>query len=446
MKSSLAVVIVSGALIALIAGASSAFAQANLAPPTIVRPVWNGPPQFHSAWVGDFTQVVIRPVANVSRFQLILFRDGAGIAYSTRIFSQSEGATEGTGTNRTIRFTVQIPSSEQGFINRLVVKSCNNNNQCGNAASSERFIVLPTAPALFGPAHPTTVAANRVVTFSWQHNTLNLQLGGGQTSFPGDYQLTLITREPEDIGYPWVNPDAIQYPSISARLGTGSTCPVVPGQSNLNRRCHTMTLPPGVTAYKWTIANCAIFPEKGRRCGPSAFRSLAAPQPFAVSFSANLAPTLRHARCVNCHAVRMDNYQQDSPSNPAGGLPSNHPHPENNPNFTWTAARESSGQCAICHTDNLLSSEGNINPGWHTPASTRDFRNKTNADLCQLARTFAPPATSAQEHLSEDKLILWAVGDGRVPDGTRRLTAPPHSIQGWKLIVAVWENAGRPCN
>jgi hypothetical protein len=443
MKSSIATVIVSGVFIALMTGASSAFAQANLAPPIILRPVWNGTPQFHSAWVGN-NQVIIRKVSNISNYQLILFRDGAAVAYSTRIFRQSEGVTEGTGTNTTIRFNVQIPSSEQGFINRLVVKSCNSSNQCGNVSSSERFIVLPTAPTLYDPATPHTVPANRVVTFSWQHNTVNLQLG--QTSLPGDYQLTILTRAPEDIGYLWADLDTLAFPNVSTRLGTGSNCPFVPGQSNVNRRCHTLTLAPGTINFIWTIANCATFPEKGRRCGPSAFRSLSAPQPFAVSFSANLAPTLRHARCVNCHAVRADNFQLDSPSNPAGGLPSNHPPPDNNPNLTWTAARENSGQCAVCHNDGLLPTEGTINPGWHTPASTRDFRNKTNDQLCQLARAFASPATSAREHLSEDKLILWAVGGGQVPDGTRRPTASPHTIQGWRLIVFMWDQAGMPCN
>jgi hypothetical protein len=450
MKSSMAFAIVSGALIASIAGASSVFAQANLAPPIILRPVWNGTPQFHSAWVGN-NQVIIRKVPNISNYQLILFRDGAAASYSTRIFMQSEGVTEGTGTNTTIRFNVQIPSSEQGFINRIVVKSCgsNNTNSCGNATNQQRFIVLPTAPTLYDPATPHTVPANRVVTFSWQHNTVNLQLG--QTSLPGDYQLTILTRAPEEIGYPWANLDTLAFPNVSARLGTGSNCPVVPGQSNFNRRCHTLTLAPGVTNYIWTIANCATYPEKGRRCGPSAFRSLSAPQPFAVSFSANLAPTLRHARCVNCHAVRADNYQRDSASNPPGGLPSIHPlppppPPPNPPPANWSASLEASEACANCHSIDLLPAEGDINPGWHTPASTRDFRNKTNDQLCQLARAFASPATSAREHLSEDKLILWAVGDGRVPGETKKLTAPPHSIQGWRLIVFMWEQAGMPCN
>lgn len=426
----------------LFSGAPIAFAQANLAPPIIVRPVWSATPQFHSAWVGG-SQVIIRKAPNISKYQLILFHEGAATAYSTRIFSQAEGATEGTGANTTIRFTVQIPSSEQGSVNRLVVKSCNNNNQCGNATSTERFIVLPSAPTLYEPGTPHTVPANRVVTFSWQHSTVNLQLG--QTSFPSDYQLTILTKAPEDIGYPWTNLDTLAFPNVSARLGTGSNCPVVPGQSNLNRRCHTLTLAPGVVNYVWTIANCATFPEKGRRCGPSSFRSMTAPQPFAVSFSANLAPTLRHARCVNCHAVRTDSYQNDAANNPAGGLPASHPFPPP-PATVWTSDLDNSGACMNCHTNSLLPTEGNINPGWHTPASARDFRNKTNDELCQLARAFATPATSAREHLSEDKLILWAVGDGGVPDGTKRPTASPHSIQGWRLIVFMWDQAGRQCN
>jgi hypothetical protein len=332
------------------------------------------------------------------------------------------------------------------------VYSCDNNDQCGQGFLEEKFIVLPTAPTLYGPATPHTVPANRVVTFSWQHNSMNLsQLG--VPSVPGDYQLTILTRAPEDIGYPWANLDTLAFPNVSARLGIGSNCPVVPGQSNLNRRCHTLTIAPGTTNLIWTIANCATFPEKGRRCGPSAFRSLNAPQPMAVSFSANLAPTFRHARCVNCHAVRADNYQLDSPSNPPGGLPSNHPVAPTASGI-WTPALENSGACATCHItigrESLLPEDGSINPGWHTPepglAPGTDFRNKTDADLCVLAKRAVATAQNAQEHLSEDKLILWAVGDGRVPGGTRKLTAPPHSIQGWQLIVEMWARADMPCN
>jgi len=454
MKSFMTAVAVAGALAVSIAGASSVFAQA----PVIDRPLWDSPDRpFHSAAAGSNLTVIIRKVPNVVFYQLILFRLNASNAYSTRIFSQSEGFVQPTGRNITIQFAVPIPSTEQGHINRIVVKSCtsNNTNSCGNATNEQNFIVLPAAPALYGPAHPTTVAANRVATFSWHHSDMRSPLGGGPVGLPGDYELLLLTRSPEDVGYPWADQETIPYPSINARLGTGSTCPSTPGLSNLNRRCHTMTLPPGVESYIWTIVNCTTYPEKGRRCGPgSSFRSLAAP-PLAVSFSANLAPTLRHARCVNCHAVRTDNYQHDSANNPPGGLPSNHPlppppPPPNPPPTSWSPALEASGACEGCHfttgPNSLLPAEGDLNPGWHTPQSTRDFRNKTNEQLCQLAKTVVAPAQNTREHLTEDKLILWALGDGRVPGGTRKLTAPPHSIQGWRLIVAVWEVAGMPCN
>ncbi len=461
MKSFMTVVTVTGALTALIAGTSTAFAQANLSPPTIVRPVWNSTQTgFDSGWVGPM-QVIIRKspnAPNVSRFRLVLFRDGAGTAYMSRVFRQSEGVTEGTGPSATIRFVVQIPSSEHGFINRLSMKSCDDNDQCGNASSSEFFLVLPPAPTVSGPSNPSTVPANRSVTFSWQHANV-ITFPGGASSPPADYQLTFLTAAPEDIGWTSFRPEAVTHPNTSIRLFSGSNCPFTPGQNVLFLRCHTVTLPPGPTAFIWTIASCVTFnvrpstappqePLKGRRCGASSqFRTLTAPTPFAVSFSANLAPAFRHARCANCHAVKADNYQNDAASNPPGGLPSNHPRPDGNPNLTWSVARENSGQCAACHGNSLLPAEGTINPGWHTPANTRDFRNRTNDQLCQMARNPAvPDNTPPLQHLTEDKLILWAVGDGRVPDGTRRFTAPPNSIPTWRSIVQAWVNAGMPCN
>jgi hypothetical protein len=392
-------------------------------------------------------QIYIRKAVNaqnVSRFRVTIFREGAGIAYLSKIFRQSEGVTEGTGTSATIRFVLQIPAAEEGFISRLTVKSCDNNDQCGNASSNERFLVLPTAPTLYGPAHPSTVLANRVVTFSWQHNAVNFQLGGGQASIPADYQLTILTQAPEDTGYPWVSPDALTYPNMSVRLFSGSTCPIVPGQSNLFSRCHTLTLPTTPSSFTWTVSKCATFPEKGRRCGPSSFRTLNAPQPFVVSFNTHLAPTFRDARCVNCHAVRADGYQFDGAANPPGGLPANHPTPSPN-DPTWSDARENSGQCANCHTADLLPTQGNIDPGWHTTLASKDLRNKTNTQLCDMAKDPGSLAGTVLNHLTEDKLILWAVGKGTLP-GVQRVTARPNSIQTWRSIVQAWVNAGMPCN
>lgn len=439
MKSFLACLLALCALFTLIAGTSTAFAQANLAPPTIVRPMFNSPtPGFDSGWVGSM-QVYIRKTANVSRFRLVLFREGAGIAYFSKIFRQSEGATEGTGPSATIRFVLPIPAAEQGFINRLVVKSCDNNDQCGNASNSERFLVLPTAPTIAGPPHPSTLPANRTVTFSWQSVKLTLQ--GSTPQLPDDYQLTILTAAPEDIGWTSFNPEAVTSPNQSIRLTTGSNCPFVPGQSSLLRRCHTVTLPPGPTAFIWTFAKCVTFPEKGRRCGlSSSFRTLNAPVP--ITFNTHLAATFRHPRCVNCHAVAADGFQNDTANppanNPPGGLPSNHPAVNSGPG------------CANCHTNALLPTQGTVNPGWHAAPATLDFRNRNDLQLCLSAQFGAGGVgglNAALEHLTQDKLILWAVGDGRRPQSSTPLqTAPPNNIATWQSMIQSWVAAGMPCN
>jgi len=435
MKSCLAGLLALCALFTLIAGTSTAFAQANLAPPTIVRPMFNSTqPGFDSGWVGSM-QVYIRKSVNVSRFRLVLFREGAGIAYFSKIFRQSEGATEGTGPSATIRFVLPIPAAEQGFISRLSVKSCDNNDQCGNASNSERFLVLPTAPTIAGPPHPSTLPVNRTVTFSWVAPTFAVPGAGPQ--LPNDYQLTILTAAPEDIGWTSFNPEAVAAPNQSIRLTTGANCPFVPGQSPL-RRCHTVTLPPGPTAFIWTLAKCATFPEKGRRCGlSSSFRTLNATTAAPVSFLANIAPTFRHARCVNCHAVAPDNFQNDTSTSSNGGLPSNHP--------VVSAATI----CASCHTDTLLPNQGAVNPGWHAAPATSDFRNRTDLQLCLMAQFGGgnePGLAAVLNHLTEDKLILWAVGDGRVPGGGTRPLAPPGNIDTWRAQVTAWVNAGLPCN
>ena len=48
--------------------------------------------------------------------------------------------------------------------------------------------------------------------------------------------------------------------------------------------------------------------------------------------------------------------------------------------------------------------------------------------------------------MSEDKLVLWAVGDGRVPFGGTYPTAPPNDIEQWRSLVQEWVSAGLPCD
>jgi len=154
-------------------------------------------------------------------------------------------------------------------------------------------------------------------------------------------------------------------------------------------------------------------------------------------FSAVVAPTFLHPRCVNCHAVAPDNFQNDPPSNGNGGLPSNHP------------AVNAATNCASCHTNNLLPAQGTINPGWHAAPGSMDFRRSANENagqhiqrLCSMAQQTAS-AGSGYQHLTQDKLILWAVnpnqnGNVQLPGGPGRPAAPPGNITAWQNEVYVW--------
>jgi hypothetical protein len=118
---------------------------------------------------------------------------------------------------------------------------------------------------------------------------------------------------------------------------------------------------------------------------------------------------------------------------PPGVLPAAHP------------VVNASSDCTGCHTAALLPVEGTIAPGWQSAPIAFDFRDRTDAELCALASqpvSGHPPL----EHMSEDKLVLWAVGDGRLPFGGTVPTAPPNDIAQWRALVQQWVDAGLPCD
>jgi hypothetical protein len=150
-----------------------------------------------------------------------------------------------------------------------------------------------------------------------------------------------------------------------------------------------------------------------------------------ITFSTHLAVTFRHPRCTTCHAVAATDFQRVN-DDPPGVLPASHP------------IVNASTDCTSCHTASLLP-PGNIDPGWQSAPSAFDFRDKTDGELCDMA---SQPVSghSPLEHMSEDRLVLWAVGDGRVPFGNPDLpTAPPHDIDQWRDLIQQWVSGGMPC-
>lgn len=291
--------------------------------------------------------------------------------------------------------------------------------KCRQANSQSVATGTDETPEAGAPATNQVISNTRTVTFTWQAN---------QAANAG-YQL-VMWRTGQQSGYSVYNPTAaLATPHQSIQIPAGTTS-------------YTYNLPPGLTAVQWGVYACANFPNKGRRCSLGT-----QPRGFTVPafFGFAMAPTFRHERCANCHAVVPDNFVKDTATDTDNGLPSNH------------TTVNASTNCATCHTNNLLPTAGTINPGWHAP-SGMDFRNKNIQELCSMAKRGAGGATSAnavRDHLTQDKLILWVVGDGRVPQNRPTLqTAPPETtphntnqeIQAWQQLVNRWVDYGMPCN
>lgn len=180
----------------------------------------------------------------------------------------------------------------------------------------------------------------------------------------------------------------------------------------------------------WNVQACDEQIRRGG-CGPFS-RPWRLGPPGRITF-AELAPTFRHPRCVNCHAVSAGGFT------PGEGLPGS--HPEVSP--AMNAAQNPSDGCGSCHTDQLTSFVGNIDPGWRSPPPDLDFDGRSNSQLCDMARQ-PISGHSPLEHMTEDRLILWAVGVGRVPGGVLP-TAPPNDIEAWRSLVELWVEGGMQC-
>jgi hypothetical protein len=142
--------------------------------------------------------------------------------------------------------------------------------------------------------------------------------------------------------------------------------------------------------------------------------------------------SFRHPRCTTCHAVAATNFANVN-DNPPGVLPASHPG--------VSAATD----CTSCHSSSLLPPTGIIDPGWQSAPPQFDFRDKSDNQLCTMA---SQPISghSPLEHMTEDRLVLWAVGDGRVPFGGTLPTAPPHDIEQWRSLIQQWVATGMPCD
>ncbi|CAN5870048.1 hypothetical protein BH24GEM1_BH24GEM1_18480 [soil metagenome] len=268
------------------------------------------------------------------------------------------------------------------------VEACNSLG-CTRSLETRRIINVLPAATLVSPAEGATTA-DRKPTFQWQ------LVPGAQT-----FELYVYRSNPTQ---------EFRIPNLSNNVTQFTPATDL-----------TLTSP-----MYWMVKACTVATGCGTPMSPQQLRSLNLPPSF--SFAADLAPTLRHERCVNCHAVAATNFARVTP-----GLGSGHP------------SVASTTNCQSCHTDALLPTQGTFNPGWHAAPAAMDLRNLTDAQLCARAQNPGIAGT-IQNHLMQDKLILWAIGNPVLPNGTVRPTAPPNNISTWQTRVQNWINAGALCD
>lgn len=166
-----------------------------------------------------------------------------------------------------------------------------------------------------------------------------------------------------------------------------------------------------------------------------------------VNFLDHLSDTFKAPTCVNCHAVRPTGFA--SGGDGTFGLPTGHP--------PVTAAQDAADPpgCVSCHNPQQqpLLAQGDFTGQiqWHAAPTGTDLRGLSHSELCTRAQDSGSVAGSPGEHLSQDPLILWAVGNpdvgGNLPFGNGPAEkAFPGSIAEWRVLVQGWDDLGTPCS
>lgn len=406
-------------LLVLVAWISPALATA----PTPVRPLTNGIPGVPGSDAispGDGAMVSFTHVAGATFYRICLADPGGACFNGNPLVSvnqrvQGPPLTQGL----TISFIVTGLEARIGQSIDWRVRACTGQTattaQCQELSENQTVIVL-LPPAVIPENVSQIIPVNQSVTFQWTNHPL-------ANAPPQLIVLPDWTNTRLQPIFTSANPTTVVAPGLSIALQPNTTS-------------HTITLSDALKpAIKWAVANCRNYPNKGRRCS-----QLLTPwkkMRVANIFMFQLAFTFNERRCQSCHAAAATNFQIGA----IPGLPATHPAVDATMNNQSTQNNQG---CRSCHTDALLPTLGNINPGWHAPPASMDFRGKSIGQLCQMAR--APGSPSAVfRHLMNDKLILWAVGDGRVPNGTTLSLASPSSIEEWRHAVVLWIEAGMPC-
>jgi len=169
---------------------------------------------------------------------------------------------------------------------------------------------------------------------------------------------------------------------------------------------------------------------------PSKNRTDAAPANRDGSLFTAFVSVLRHPRCMNCHSTGDFPRQGDD----------GHPH-------AMDVRRGAEGhgvtaeKCSTCHQDHNLDG-AHLPPGaanWGLPPASVPmiWQGLTDGQICQSIkdpkRNKNRNLDQLVEHLTEDKLVMWAwnPGEGRTP--------VPMSHDEFAAKVKQWRAAGAPC-
>jgi hypothetical protein len=158
------------------------------------------------------------------------------------------------------------------------------------------------------------------------------------------------------------------------------------------------------------------------------------------TFADHLHAKFQHQRCLNCHHFNTPDGMGSQPL--PGEAPTAPPHKE-----------LSNGDCRACHTQAVTGIPPDVKPSqqWRAPPRDMDWTGMTPQQTCELIKQtnqgeFADP-DNLTNHLTQDRLIMWAITRGRVPPAAspRARDRVPQGRQEWLMQVDAWIKGGMQC-
>ncbi|WP_460239727.1 hypothetical protein [Aurantivibrio plasticivorans] len=349
-------------------------------------------------------------------------------------------------------------------------------NQATDGAWQQRSLILGQAPATSDPGTGNGSAGNNTTGGSnpWPNKPRAVLpnpvyvIGGPRVCY--DVELELApNRDPNKtiglfvhkgmtsnlgIDYGWVDPDRTSQGGVSdlagsievlrgangqfTKEGTGSVMSslrfcmeerssVVAGTRSVNFSIADRAVE-AYTAQQYTDTRQLPIQVTAQASNPSANTGTPSGNESPdVTFN-DILPAFQHAKCQNCHSVAADNFAVGGGADGVG-LPSNHP------------GVNSTTNCMACHSSFLtnVNNVAEIDLDWQPAFANHVFAGKSAPQLCAMGKTGAG-GHDAEEHLTEDRLILWAIYNGAW-NGSG-MTA----VNAWKDTVHTWADAGMPCN